>query len=73
MTECNTDDTQAPDRFVREAECRAITGLSRSTRWRLSRTGDFPKPIRVSENIVAWRLSAIQKWMEARAAASGAA
>lgn len=31
------------DRIVREAECRRITGLARTTRWKLERTGQFPR------------------------------
>ena len=51
------------DRFVREPECRALTGLSRSTRWRLERSGEFPKRRRLSSNgvgcyVPTWRMLA---------------
>jgi hypothetical protein len=39
---------QATDSFVREPECRLITGLSRVTRWRLEREGKFPRRRRLS-------------------------
>ncbi|MCN8150385.1 AlpA family phage regulatory protein, partial [Escherichia coli] len=30
------------DRFIREKECQQLTGLSRSCRYRLEKTGQFP-------------------------------
>ncbi len=57
------------DRFVDEKECRQITSLSRITRWRLIKQGLCPPKIRLSPNRTAWRLSAIQEWMNAREAA----
>ena len=55
------------DRFVREPECKKITGLSRTTRWRLERVGAFPKRRRISENAVGWLESELQKWLENKA------
>ncbi len=54
------------NRFVREAECKQITGLSRTRRWELEREGKFPKRIKLSERAVAWRLSDLMSWMEER-------
>jgi len=53
------------DRFVREAECKQITGLSRTRRWELEQVGKFPKRIKLGERAVAWRLSDLMNWMEA--------
>ena len=50
------------DRFIREKECREITGLSRSTRWRLERANLFPKRRQISLNAVAWLESEVQDW-----------
>ena len=55
-----------PDRFIREAECAAISGLSRSTRWRLERRERFPKRRRISENAVGWLESEVRAWFESR-------
>ena len=60
--------TQVTDRFLREAEVRHITGLSRTTRWRLERDGKFPRKRRISENAVAWLASEIGSWMAERPA-----
>ncbi len=58
-----------PDRFIRERECRELTGLSRTTRWRLERRGNFPKRRNISPNGVAWLLSEILSWQASRKAA----
>ncbi len=55
------------DRFIREKECREITGLSRSTRWRLERTNLFPKRRQISPNTVGWLQSELAEWLEQRA------
>ena len=55
------------DRFVREAECKQISGLSRTRRWELERDGKFPKRIQLSERAIAWRLSDLMAWIEERA------
>lgn len=52
------------NRFVREAECKLITGLSRTRRWELEKEGKFPKRVKLSERAVAWRLSDLMGWME---------
>jgi prophage regulatory protein len=54
------------ERVVREAECKDITGLSRTTRWRLERTEDFPRRRQISDNAVGWLLSELQVWLETR-------
>jgi prophage regulatory protein len=54
------------NRFVREAECKQITGLSRTRRWELEKEGKFPKRIKLSERAVAWQLSDLMSWMEER-------
>jgi prophage regulatory protein len=67
MSACLTDfntGINSTNRFVREAECKQITGLSRTRRWELEREGKFPKRIKLSERAVAWRLSDLMGWME---------
>jgi prophage regulatory protein len=58
------------DRIVREPECERITGLERTTRYRLEQRGEFPKRIRLSANAIGWRLSDIHEWLMSREAAS---
>ncbi len=58
--------TQATNRFLREPEVARLTGLSRTTRWRLERAGRFPRKRRISENAVAWVAREIEIWMAER-------
>jgi prophage regulatory protein len=63
--------TAAPardDRIIREPECRQITGLSRSTRWRLERAGKFPRRRKLSAAASGWLASEIAAWLAERAA-----
>ena len=62
----NEENGPSVDRFIGEAEIKKITSLSRSTRWRLERSGDFPKKRKISPNRIAWLESDILEWIEAR-------
>ncbi|MBH3444055.1 AlpA family transcriptional regulator [Pseudomonas moraviensis] len=55
--------TENIDRFLRLDEVLHITGLGRNTVYRRIREGTFPKQVRIGPNSVAWRQSAINKWM----------
>lgn len=55
--------TESIDRFLRLDEVVHISGLGRNTIYRRIREGTFPKQIRIGPNSVAWRHSAIAKWM----------
>lgn len=39
-----------------------MTGLSRSTTWRMQRTGAFPRSIALSPGRVGWRESELAAW-----------
>jgi prophage regulatory protein len=56
----------ANDRFVRERERRTLTGLSRTTWWRLERSGVAPKRRQLSTASTGWLLSEITAWMQSR-------
>ncbi|MGV9010592.1 helix-turn-helix transcriptional regulator [Brevundimonas sp.] len=56
------------DRFLGWGRVRDLTGLSRTTAWRLQRIGQFPDPVRISPSRVAWRESELLAWKVARAA-----
>ncbi len=55
------------DRFLREPEVARVTGLSRTTRWRMERRGEFPRRRTISRNAVAWLASEIEAWLVERA------
>jgi len=39
-----------------------IVPFSAATLWRLVKTGRFPRPVKVTPQITAWRLSDVQEW-----------
>lgn len=55
--------------IVRPRELPIVTGISRTTCWRLERAGDFPKKIQLSAGAVGWRMTEIMDWLKARQAA----
>ena len=40
-----------------------LVPFSKATVWRKVRDGQFPKPIKVSEAITAWRVGDIRRWL----------
>ena len=60
--------TNSNDRscIARPRDLPSLTGLSRTTCWRLEHAGDFPKKIRLSAGAVGYRVSEIQIWLDSR-------
>ena len=54
------------DRVLRNTDLDAITGVSRTTRWRLERAGEFPARRQISHGSVGWLASEITGWLESR-------
>jgi prophage regulatory protein len=50
----------------REPKVKEETGLSKSTRWRMEKTGEFPKKIQLSPRAVGWRAEEIIQWCKDR-------
>jgi len=44
------------------------TTQSKSTLYRCIKRGDFPAPVRVSQNRVAWRQADVSEWLNTRKA-----
>ena len=57
-------------RILRARDVCVRTGLSRTTIWRLTRSGDFPAPRRLSANAVGWLERDVELWIESRASAN---
>ena len=55
-----------PDPWLRWRQVRDLTGLGRTTAWRMRRDGDFPDPVPISRGRVAWRESDIVAWNATR-------
>lgn len=43
-----------------------MTNLSRTTRWRMERQGEFPKRVRLSPGRVGWREQEVVAWIDSR-------
>jgi prophage regulatory protein len=53
----------------RESKVKETTGLSKSTRWRMEKEGDFPKKVQLSPRAVGWRAEEIIQWCKDRSEA----
>lgn len=52
--------------FLRMPAVMRMTGLGRSTIYRLIAERKFPSPVRLGARAVAWRSSDLDEWSEAR-------
>lgn len=59
------------DRLLRRPEVESLTGLSRAGIYQKMAQGQFPRPVRIGRRSVAWPLSVIDEWIEARKAEAG--
>lgn len=57
-------------RMLRLPEVLELTGLSRSTIFRLVQTGNFPPSVKLTTRTIGWFSTDIETWIAARAAAS---
>ena len=55
------------DRLLPWPRVRDLTGISRTTAWRLQKAGDFPLPVVISPGRVGWRESELEAWKASRA------
>lgn len=51
---------------IRLQEVCKLTALSRTTLWRLERTGQFPERIQLSRNAVGWNADEVRRWLATR-------
>ena len=58
------------DRILRNRDLDVITGLSRTTRWRLEAAGQFPARRRLSKMAVGWLASEVEAWMNSNGLAA---
>lgn len=50
------------ERVIREAECRKLTGICRTTRYMMEKEGLFPARRKLGGRSVGWLLSEILEW-----------
>ena len=56
-------------KVLRERQVKDLTGLSRVTRWRLERRGEFPKKVQLTSRCVGWPETEVLDWLRERAEA----
>lgn len=61
---CNSNGSCA--QLLRLQHVLDLTTLSRATIWRLVGSGNFPRPLQLSERAVAWREQDIVAWVQSR-------
>lgn len=61
-----------PPRLLRRPDVEKLTGLRRSSVYRLARIGQFPKPLKIGPRASAWDAGAVHQWIEQRIAQGGA-
>lgn len=52
--------------FLRMDVVLRLTGLARSTIYRLMAEDKFPTPVRLTKRAIAWRRSDLERWSEGR-------
>ncbi len=68
-TERQTPSADSPnqhERILRIREVIEITGLSRTTVWRMERKGEFPTRVQLGVGSVGWRDSELRNWLANR-------
>ena len=59
-------DAEAAPLFLRIRTVVRMTGLGRSTIYRLMADKKFPNPVRLGPRAIAWRRGDLERWSEAR-------
>jgi prophage regulatory protein len=61
-----TAETASVSMFLRIGVVMRLTGLGRSTIYRLMAEGAFPQPVRLTRRLVAWRRADLDQWSDGR-------
>lgn len=63
----STFDNLPASGFIRQAQLiPTVVPFSSATLWRKCKSGQFPKPVKLSERVTAWRVGDIRKFLEAQ-------
>lgn len=58
------------ERVIREAECRQLTGICRTTRYMMEKEGKFPARRKLGGRAIGWLLSEVSAWQQSRSKAA---
>lgn len=62
----------AAPKLLRFPKVRELTGLSRTTIWRLEGRGEFPRHVKLSTNVVGWIEQQVIEWIRSKAQSADA-
>lgn len=54
----------APEAYVRQKLLLQIVPISNATLWRKVKSVEFPRPVKFSPMVTAWRVSEVRAWLE---------
>ena len=57
--------------MLRRRSVERMTGLSKSTLYRLIKKGEFPPPLRLTRKAVRWRREEVHEWLSLRPRGGG--
>lgn len=60
------DTQRVLDPIIRLPQVVEITGLSRSSIYRMAASGEFPQPLKLGKRSSGWRSSTITEWLDSR-------
>lgn len=60
------NEAAAIPRLLSEEQVRDLTGLGRTSIWQYSKTGEFPRPLKLVGRRIAWREDEVLAWIESR-------
>lgn len=58
------------DRLLRRRQVEEITGMSRSSIYKMMQEGTFPQAVRIGPSAVRWKASDMEAWVESRPVAA---
>lgn len=65
-----SEQLSSPPRLLPPPVVMDRTSLSRVTLWRMVRRNQFPAPVKISDNRIAWSEEAVNAWINARLTAA---
>lgn len=66
----STFDSLPASGFIRQAQLiPTVVPFSSATLWRKCKSGVFPRPVKLSERVTAWKVADIRDWLQAQNAA----
>lgn len=66
----STFDNLPASGFIRQAQLiPTVVPFSSATLWRKCKSGQFPKPLKLSERVTAWKVGDVRAWIQAQSAA----